>query len=207
MFTLLRLNFLFLCFFLFSCSDGPQLKYLEEDAIVLAFGDSLTYGTGAEQSKSYPTQLEKLINRKVINAGIPGEISAKGLRRLPSLLTIHQPDLVILCHGANDILRRLNLSDTKSNIQKMIRLIKQSGSEVVLLAVPEFSLFLSPVPFYSELAITNDTPLLDDTLSGILLNPSLKSDQIHPNADGYLTIATKIKDLLENSGGLRQSSN
>ena len=207
MFAFIRIGLLFLCFFLLSCENDPQLKPLKQDAIILAFGDSLTYGTGAKQKQSYPAQLENLINRKVINAGIPGEISAKGLRRLPYLLQTHQPDLVILCHGANDILRKMDLGNTKSNIQKMIHLIHENGSQVILLAVPQFSLFLSPAPFYSELAGENNIPLMDNTLSGILLNPALKSDQIHPNADGYLKMALKIKTLMEEIGGLRQTSN
>lgn len=207
MFALLRISFLFLCFFLLSCENGPELKPLKQDAIILAFGDSLTYGTGAKPKKSYPAQLEQLIQRKVINAGIPGEISKKGLRRLPALLNTHQPDLVILCHGANDILRKMDLARTKTNLQKMIDLIKQNEAQLVLLAVPEFSLFLSPAPFYEELAMENKIPLLNDTLSGILLKPALKSDQIHPNADGYLIMASRIQALIDKSGGLRQTSN
>ena len=103
-----------LCFLL-SCEKGPQIAPLDKDAIILAFGDSLTYGTGAKPDQSYPAQLEGLIKRKIINAGVPGEISSKGLLRLPHLLESHQPDLVILCHGANDILRKMNLEITKSN--------------------------------------------------------------------------------------------
>lgn len=202
-----RLILLLFCFFIHACGNEPQLKHLNKDAIILAFGDSLTYGTGVNQTQSYPAQLERLINRKVINSGVPGEISARGLHRLPKLLNKHQPNLVILCHGANDILRRLDLTQAKSNLQKMIDLIQQSGSEVIILAVPEFSLFLSPAALYGELADTNNVAILEDTLSDILLNPAYKSDQIHPNADGYLIVATKIKALLIKNGGLRQSSN
>ena len=207
MFAVIRSSLLSFCLLISACANEAQLDYLAEDAIILAFGDSLTYGTGAKPNFSYPAQLEKLINRKVINAGIPGEISSKGLRRLPALLSTHKPDLVILCHGANDILRKLDLNKTKSNLQNMILLIKKSGSQVIILAVPNFSLFLSPPSFYSELASANNTPLLDDTLGGILLNAKHKSDQIHPNASGYKIIANNIKDLLEKTGGLRQSSN
>lgn len=124
-----------------ACSDKAKLLPLDADATILAFGDSLTYGTGTSRDKAYPAVLEKLIGRKVINAGIPGEISKKGLARLPDLIEKYHPDLIILCHGANDILRKLDLTKARNNLQQMISLAKTNGSEVVLIGVPEFSLF------------------------------------------------------------------
>jgi len=90
-----------------SCSDEAKLPALAADATILAFGDSLTYGTGTSRDNAYPTVLEKLLKRRVINAGIPGEISSKGLNRLPALIEKYRPDLIIICHGGNDILRKL----------------------------------------------------------------------------------------------------
>ena len=197
-------SILALCLLLVACEPGIKLKPLPKQAVILAFGDSLTYGTGASRNQSYPAQLQQLTNRKVINAGIAGEISTRGLQRLPGLLNTHQPDLVILCHGANDILRKLDLSTAKSNLQKMIHLIQQSGAQVILLAVPEFSLFLSPAPFYNDLANENQIPLLEDIFSKILKNPALKSDQIHPNDAGYRELTLSIIALLEQHGALSQ---
>ena len=91
------------CLAVAGCDPTPKVKALGDDAVILAFGDSLTFGTGASKHKSYPAQLQALISRTVINAGIPVEVSNTGLRRLPALLTRHQPDLVIICHGGNDI--------------------------------------------------------------------------------------------------------
>jgi len=113
---------------LVSCSDNTQLQALGADATILAFGDSLTYGTGTSRDKSYPAVLEKLINHKIINAGIPGETSEKGLARLPGLINKHHPQLIIICHGGNDILRKLDLNKTSSNIQKMIDLAHINNS-------------------------------------------------------------------------------
>ena len=97
-----------LCLALSACvSSPPPLPPLSENATVLAFGDSLTYGAGAAPADSYPAQLQKIIRRQVVAADIPGETSAQALRRLPRLLSHHRPALVILCTGGNDFLRRL----------------------------------------------------------------------------------------------------
>jgi len=185
-----------------ACDQTPQLRPLPSDAVVLAFGDSLTHGTGASKKESYPAHLETLISRKVINAGIPGEISATGLKRLSILLQRQQPDLLILCHGGNDILRHYNLKQTKTNIQKMIDLAKNNGTDVVLIGVPQFGVFLSSAKLYQELAEQNQLPIENTVLSEILGKNKFKSDQIHPNAQGYTLLAERIQTLLQNSGAL-----
>ena len=143
--------------------------------------------------------LETLINRKVINAGVPGEITREGLLRLPQLLSRHQPDLLILCHGGNDILRKLDMVIAKNNIQQMIDLAREQQIQVILIAVPEFGLFLDPAPIYQEIAEENNLPILLDALSDILSSSRLKSDHIHPNSIGYQQLAENISDMLVRS--------
>jgi len=189
---------------LVGCSDKAKLQALNKDATILAFGDSLTYGTGTSRDKAYPAVLERLINRKVINAGIPGEVSKNGLSRLPGLIERHRPDLIIICHGANDILRKLDLTKTRNNIQQMINLARKNNSEVVLIGVPEFSLFLSTSPMYQALADENQLPIANNILGDIIGNNSLKSDHIHPNAQGYQLLAQGIASLLKQSGAVAE---
>ena len=185
-----------------SCSDDVKLKALDANATILAFGDSLTYGTGTSRNNAYPAVLEKLINRKVINAGVPGEISKHGLARLPGLIERYQPELVIICHGGNDILRKLDLSTTSNNIQQLIDISRENKTEVVLIGVPKFGLFLNSAAIYQQLADDNIVPIENDALGDIIGNNTLKSDHIHPNTQGYHVLAEKISLLLEQSGAL-----
>ena len=185
-----------------SCSDNAKLKALDVNSTILAFGDSLTYGTGTSRNKAYPAVLERLINRRVINAGVPGEISKNGLARLPGLLEKHHPRLIIICHGGNDILRKLDLAKTRNNIQQMINLARQNNSEVMLIGVPEFGLFLNTVPMYLALADENHVPIAKNILGDIIGNNSLKSDHIHPNTQGYQLLAENINGVLQQSGAI-----
>ncbi len=190
------------CLAVTACDQTPAIAPLGDNAVILAFGDSLTFGTGAKKEQAYPAQLQSLISRTVINAGIPGEVSNTGLRRLPALLKRHQPDLIIICHGGNDILRRQNLQQTRNNIQQMIDMSQSHGTQVVLVGVPEFGIFLSSAEFYTELAEVNRLPIENTVLSDVLKVASYKSDQIHPNAEGYGVMARRLAQLLKNSDAI-----
>ena len=81
-----------------ACGDQAAGVHLPDDAVLLAFGDSITYGTGAKKQQSYPAILSELTGHRVINAGIPGEVTAQGRQRLPGLLDKYKPGLLLLCH-------------------------------------------------------------------------------------------------------------
>jgi acyl-CoA thioesterase-1 len=186
-----------------GCGGGaPKLSKLPADTVVLAFGDSLTFGTGAQPEASYPAVLEKLIGRKVWSAGVPGEVSAAGLARLPSALDYYQPKLLILCHGGNDFLRKLGDAQAAENLRAMIRLARQRGIDVVLIAVPKPGLFPSPPDFYAKIAKEFGLPYEDAALKAILRDNELKSDLAHPNARGYARLAEAVAALLKKSGAL-----
>ena len=185
-----------------ACDRQPKLSKLAPDAVILAFGDSLTYGTGAAPGHDYPSILAQQIAHPVINAGIAGEISADGLARLPALLDEHQPKLLILIHGGNDILRRLDPKQTEQNLIAMISAAKQRGIGAVLLAVPDLNLTLSSAALYKSVAETTKTPLDNDAVPQILRKAELKADQVHPNAAGYQQLAERVASLLKQSGAL-----
>ena len=187
-----------------ACGDStPRLPLLAENTVILAFGDSLTYGTGADKNQSYPAVLSKLTGRTVINAGIPGEVSAQGRERLPALLDRYRPDLLLLCHGGNDLLRRINSAVTRSNIESMIEAATQRNIPVLLIGVPKPGLiFLDAADIYSEIAGKYKLVYEGDILPDVESDSALKSDQIHPNADGYQRIAAAIYRLMTKSGAL-----
>lgn len=179
--------------------EVPQ-KHIDKEGVILAFGDSLTYGYGAAPEESYPARLEKMLGRKVINAGVSGELSDAGLKRLPSLLREHRPKLVILCHGGNDILQKKSTDLLRNNLAQMIRLAREEGSEVMLIAVPEFGLLhLSPLPLYGELAEQYHLTIESDILSSLLLDNRYKSDYIHPNAMGYQKMAEAVGEIIKDN--------
>jgi lysophospholipase L1-like esterase len=198
-----RLAALFICALLAACGGAKnKLEKLDAGAVVLAFGDSLTYGTGANPSESYPAVLERAIGRKVVNAGVPGETSAQGRARLPEVLEEVKPRLLILCHGGNDFLRRLDDVAAAENVLAMIRMARERGIGVVLLATPKPGLPPSVPAFYGEIAAELEVPYDDGVLRSVLLDNALKSDMVHPNGAGYARIAAAVEKLLKKAGAI-----
>lgn len=184
----------------FGDSTEKKLLILNNESLVLAFGDSITAGFGVSHEQNYPYILSQLLNTKVINEGISGEISAQGLERLPRVLSQTKPTLVILCYGGNDILRKYDLSITKNNIAKMIEIIEESGAKVLLVGVPQpQGIFVKVAKFYDELAKKYSLVYDRETIKKIIESPSLKVDQIHPNEDGHKLLAKNLNDLIHDS--------
>jgi lysophospholipase L1-like esterase len=190
--------------FLAACDSGPpKLTKLPADAVVLAFGDSLTHGSGARAAASYPSVLQELIGRRVVRAGVPGEVTAQGLARLPSAIAAAQPDLLVLMHGGNDLLRRKPPKRIAANLRAMVNLAQERGVAVVLIGVPNLGLILGrSAGFYEELAEELGLHYDGETLPDILKQPALKSDAIHPNAQGYRKLAEAVAELLRESGAI-----
>ena len=197
---LLATAMLLAAIFLAACgAKTPTLPTLGANAVVLAFGDSITFGTGAGENQSYPAVLEGLIGRKVHGAGVPGEVSAAGLARLPSAIEYYKPQLLILCHGGNDFLRRAGKQQAAENIRAMVRTARDKGVAVMLIAVPEPGLLPSPPDFYKDIAKEFSIPYEDAALAKILRDNQLKSDLIHPNAKGYARLAEAVAEVLRKS--------
>ena len=146
--------------------------------------------------------MQALIGRKVINAGVPGEVSADGLARLPEVLEENKPRLLLLCHGGNDFLRKMPETQAAANVRSMIKLAKDRGIAVVLIATPKPGLSISPPDFYAEIAKDMAIPFDDGVLKDVLRDNALKSDLVHPNGKGYAQIAEAVAKLLKKAGAV-----
>jgi acyl-CoA thioesterase-1 len=180
----------------------PRLAPVGANDVIVAFGDSLTYGTGATETESYPAILAQLINRSVIRAGVPGEMTAGGLARLAGVIDEHRPALVILCLGGNDMLRRVDDAQIRGNLREIIRALKTRGISVVLVGVPKPALITSAPAFYGELASEFGIPYEGKIVTSVLYKSELKADPIHPNAQGYRMMAEAIAQLLKKAGAV-----
>jgi acyl-CoA thioesterase-1 len=184
-----------------GCAE-PKLSPVPIDGTVLAFGDSLTLGVGADQHDSYPNVLSELGGRRVINAGVSGETTDRGLARLRVTLPEVNPDLLLLLEGGNDILRSRDPGDTKHNLSAMVEFARAQGVEVVLVGVPDKLLFSDLASFYGEIAEQYELVFDGETLAGLLRRSDYKSDAVHLNSQGYRVLAEAIHELLAEHGAL-----
>jgi lysophospholipase L1-like esterase len=192
-----------LTFVLCGCADQPKLSPVSQNATILAFGDSLTFGTGVSARHSYPAVLSSISGRKVLRSGVPGEISGIGLERLRKLLPEVKPDLVILCHGGNDILRRMSRSATEANLRQMIKTVREHGAQVIVIAVPKLGLFPEAQDYYELIQADLKVPVEFDIIADLERDRSMKSDQIHFNSAGYRRMAEAINEMLIETGAFQ----
>jgi lysophospholipase L1-like esterase len=186
-----------------SCGQKvPRLAPVGPNDVIVAFGDSLTFGTGAAEHESYPAVLAQLLQRNIVRAGVPGETTGGGLARLEHVIDEHRPALMIVCLGGNDMLRKLDETQIRNNLREIITTIKRRGVDVALVGVPKPALITSAPAFYAELAQEFDIPYDGKVVTDVLYRAELKADPIHPNAKGYRRIAEAIAELLKKAGAV-----
>lgn len=178
-----------------------SIHTVDKSAVILAFGDSLTYGYGAKKDESYPAKLESIIGYKVVNAGLNGDTAEGAITRLVEEIEDNKPELVILGLGGNDMLR--SKGNLESNLIKLIEYIKSQNIQVVLLATPEPNVtrnligVLKDAPVYSEVSKKTQTYVIEDIYAKYLSKEKYKSDLIHLNAEGYNLVAEQIASELK----------
>lgn len=189
-----------------ACGRSARLPAVPAGSVVLAFGDSVTYGTGAGPGEDWPTLLGGMTGWRMVNGGVPGDTAEGARGRIGPLLEEHRPSLVIVEIGGNDFLRRRSQKAVKEDVRQILAAVRSSGAAAVLVAVPELSLLgavtrrPSDAGLYAELGKEEKVPVITDIFSGILGQPELCSDQIHPNARGYRQMASGIDAALKKVG-------
>ena len=171
-------------------------------------GDSLTAGFGLQEDQSYPSLLqkeltEKGINAKILNAGVSGNTSAGGVRRINWYFN-RKIDVMLLALGANDGLRGLPVKSTEENLQKIIDEARKKNPDIkIILAgmkVPpnmgdEYSKGFEEL--FPKLAKKNKLPLIPFLLDKVAGNKKLNlPDGIHPNEEGQKIVAQTVMEYL-----------
>ncbi|GKS56707.1 arylesterase [Nitrospira sp.] len=184
---------------------GPGREPGERQKIV-AFGDSLTAGLGVSRERAYPAQLEKRLNAEglhyqVVNAGVSGDTTAGGVRRVQWILK-SRPQIVVLELGANDGLRGLSLAQTRQNLAEIIERLLEAKVHVVLAGMklpPNYGEDYTTgfERLYPALATRYRLPLIAFFLEGVAARPALnQADGIHPTEDGYRLVAETVYQVI-----------
>ena len=189
-----------------GCEQESRYATIESGTVVLAFGDSVTYGVGAGKGQDYPLLLAQRTGWNVVNAGISGDTAQNAKHRLGTLLARHQPTLVLVELGGNDFLRQRQASLVKGDLRDIIEESMASGATTALIAVPKVSMLrasigaLSDSPIYAELAEETGALLVPGIFAEVLSDDALKADQIHPNAAGYRQFTDALLEKLASAG-------
>jgi lysophospholipase L1-like esterase len=176
---------------------------------IICFGDSVTLGYGAENGQDYPNVLSKMVNAPVINCGVNGDTSGEAIKRLKTDVLEKEPFLVIVEFGGNDFLRKTPIEQASRNTEEIIKNIQSAGAMVAITDISAGMIMSSYRKEFKHLCKKYDAIFIPSLFSGILTNPSLKSDAFHPNGEGYKIIAQRIyraiSPYLQKNALLRQA--
>jgi len=163
---------------------------------IICFGDSLTYGTGAEEGMDYPSQLSRMIGEPVLNLGVPGDTNASALKRIDEVIE-QDPRIVLVTLGGNDLRKGISKDDAFKNLEIIVLQIQGRGAMVVIGGIDIPFLGKGFDDAYESLAEKTGSVLVPNVLKGIWGKKFLMSDQIHPNSKGYTIMAEYFYDAVE----------
>ena len=175
----------------------PQVKEgsIPYDAII-CFGDSLTFGTGAAPGMDYPSQLSKMIAKPMINAGVPGDTTARALKRLQRDVLSRSPDMVLITLGGNDLKNGVAKDSAFKNLKHIIESIQGQGARVIIGGLKFPLRDRGFARGYKDLADQTGAVLIPDIFKDIMVNRKLMRDPIHPNGNGYRIMAQRFLDAM-----------
>jgi acyl-CoA thioesterase-1 len=181
---------------------APPPTPTDTRAVIVAFGDSLSAGYGAEPGKSFPDFLQKDLDAaglhwRVVNAGVSGNTTTDGLDRVREVLA-YKPRITIVEFGGNDGLRGLPLETTRSNLEQIIQMLQAAGSRVLVAGMtlpPNYGgdYVTRFGRIYVDLAKKYDAPRIPFLLSEVVFRPGLmQQDGIHPTSEGNEIVAKTV---------------
>lgn len=184
-----------------SCAAAPAAPAAEERVIV-AFGDSLTVGLGVDAGRTYPALLGERLKRegydyRVINAGVSGDTTAGGLRRVDWALRL-KPEIVILELGVNDALRGQKLTAVRANLDQLVSRFQAAGARVLVAGMrlpPNYGDRYAEDfhRLYGDVARARNAPLMPFFLDAVGAVAHLnQADGIHPTAEGYAIVVDRL---------------
>jgi len=179
-------------FFFFSAA--PDVPKPTREGPIVAFGDSLIYGTGSSGG-GFVKILEERVGEPIINKGVPNDTTEDGLARLDDVIAL-KPRIVIVLLGGNDYLKRVPQDETFANLATIIERLQSDGAAVLLLGVRGGVLRDNFAERFEELADTHGTAYVHDVLDETLGVADYMDDRVHPNDAGYHVIAERIHPVL-----------
>lgn len=164
---------------------------------IICFGDSLTSGFGAAPGMDYPSQLSKLIGKPLINAGRPGDTTVSALARLDRDVLSRSPRIVLITLGGNDLMRGVDRPQAFRNLKTIVTSIQAQGALVIIGGVDAPIWGRGFEEGYRQVSKETGAVLIPDVLKGIMGNPRLMHDAIHPNDSGYAVMAQYFYEAMK----------
>lgn len=165
------------------------------EPVVVAFGDSLTYGTGSKLGGGYVTKLESKLGLPVANLGLSGDTTEGALRRIAQVIE-RKPTITIVLLGGNDFLQGIPQEKTFENLGEIIEAIQASGSKVLLVGLEPLLVKNGERQAFDALAQKYQTAYVPNILQGIYGRLDMMSDNLHPNDKGYALMAERVEPEL-----------
>lgn len=188
----IRWAVLFVAILISACArDVPRAM---REGPVLAFGDSLVYGTGSSGG-GFVKLLEQRLGKPIGNLGVPGNTTADGIARLDAVIQRH-PAVVILLLGGNDYLRQVSRDETFANLARIIERLQADHIAVLLIGVRGGLIRDNFARRFEDLADRYHTAYVHDVLDDTLGVSGYMADQVHPNDAGYRVIADRVYPVL-----------
>jgi lysophospholipase L1-like esterase len=192
--------FIFLTYIFLQTRVDGSVQQPTAGTTIVAFGDSLVAGVGSTEGNDFVSVLEEKIGEDIVNAGVSGDTTAAGLKRIDEVLA-QNPRVVMVLLGGNDFLRRLSKEETFAHLEQIIQSIQNTGAAVVLLGVRGGVVRDEYKDEFEYLAKEYNTAYVENVLDGLIGKTELMSDPIHPNDAGYRIIAERVYPALQQVAG------